>query len=130
VYIGLGFFLPSHETLILFYVIRAIELSISVSQSVCYIDHYMFRSWLTIIHTTQISYIGKHGTNRKYHLTKSNHGVIHPQYTEYPYSQKSINRCALTSSDHTGVVRNFQILHTNISRSACICIRMETRKTE
>jgi hypothetical protein len=96
---------------------------ISVSQSVCYTEHYMFRSWLTIIHTTQTSYIGKHATHRKIHFTKNNHGAIHPRYTKYSYSQKSINRCVLTSSDHIGVVHNFQVLHTSIFRSACIYIR-------
>jgi hypothetical protein len=51
VYIDLGIFIPSHKMLIMFYIICD---WISINQSVYYIEHYIFRSWLTIIRCIHI----------------------------------------------------------------------------
>jgi hypothetical protein len=66
--------------------------------------------------------IGKHATNRKIQFTRSNHCIIHPQYTKYPYSQKSTSINIQTYSDHIKVLHNFSTLHINISRSTYIYI--------
>jgi predicted NodU family carbamoyl transferase len=41
--------------------------------------------------------------NKKSSLQKRNHSTVHPQYSKYPYSQKSSSLNMLTSNDHIEV---------------------------